>query len=233
MSSKIPVQIENRQTERTKLKGTVCPADNMKKEVQKFEFKETTMPPNFNFATKTENGVLKPQNNVPRKKQTAKVYKGPTARLEAELRDQNRLLEALNVDLQKSLSESKEKVAQLEQQYTELQGENSESQRQLETYRSLLVACEIDPISGERIAEIAEKQRTDVVNMSAELTSELLKFSEQCMEHRKQLEQQQQNMKALREAREQQAKEREAFLLEVQEMEKALEKAEQLLLEEL
>uniref|UniRef100_A0A0E9XLN2 Uncharacterized protein n=1 Tax=Anguilla anguilla TaxID=7936 RepID=A0A0E9XLN2_ANGAN len=68
----------------------------------KCEFKETTIPSNFNFALKTDSaGILKPHNNVPRKKFTATTYKGPSSRLETELRDQKRLLEAFNGDLQK------------------------------------------------------------------------------------------------------------------------------------
>ncbi|XP_035279098.1 small kinetochore-associated protein [Anguilla rostrata] len=233
MSSRIPVYQENRQPEITNPKATGRIAENMKR--TKCEFKETTIPSNFNFALKTDSaGILKPHNNVPRKKFTATTYKGPSSRLETELRDQKRLLEAFNGDLQKNLLQSKEKVDLLEQQYRDLQGEKNEIQKQLESCLHLLVAGNIDLDLGEELAETAqqkEEQRKEVQSVSQELMGELQTFGQKVSEHRAQVQQVQERMRDLREKREQHLEEREAFSLEVEEMEKALEQAEQLLVE--
>ncbi|KAI1897906.1 hypothetical protein AGOR_G00088110 [Albula goreensis] len=203
----------------------------------KFEFKENTVPSQFNFATKTDPADMhKPQNNVPRKKVPSKVYKGPSARVETELRDQNRLLEACKDDLQKKLSQSEEKVDQLEQQYIDLQGEHNEIQKQLENCLHLLVAGNIDLVEGEKIAEATqqkEEERKDIQNVSQELLEELQKFGQKASEHRTQVQEVHERMRNLREKRKQHLEEREEFSLELEEMEKALESAEQLILEEM
>ncbi|KAJ8356324.1 hypothetical protein SKAU_G00191180 [Synaphobranchus kaupii] len=243
MSSKIPVYQDNinRHPETTNSKANVNVsariAENMKRSNVQFEFKETTIPSKFNFALKTDPAgitLLKPQKNAPRKKPTAKAYKGPSSRLEAELRDQNRLLEAFNEDLQKNLSHSKEKVDLLEQQYVYLQGEKNDIQKQLENCLHLLVAGNIDLVLGEKIAETTqqkEEERKEVQNVSLELMGELQSFGQNVSEHRAQVQQVQEKMRDLRGKREQHLEEREAFSLEVEEMEKALEQAEQLLVE--
>ncbi|KAJ8274899.1 hypothetical protein COCON_G00095240 [Conger conger] len=191
----------------------------------KFELKEATAPSHFNVG-------LKPPNNAHRKKLTALASKGPSSRLEAELSDQKRLLEAFNGDLQKNLLQSKEKIDLLEQQYEDLKGEKNEIQKQLENCLHLLVAGNIDLDLGEKIAETTqqkEEQRKEVQSVSQELMGELQTFGQKLSEHRAQVQQVQERMKDLREKREQHVEEREAFSLEVDEMEKALEQAEQLL----
>ncbi|KAJ8408020.1 hypothetical protein AAFF_G00262480 [Aldrovandia affinis] len=233
MSSKIPVHQDIRHAETAKSKATARHADNMKR--AKFEFKETTVPSQFTFATKTEHaGIF--NTPFPRKKLPAKVHKGPSTRVDAEIRDQYKYLEACNVDLKKDLSQSKDMVDQLQQQYTDLQGENNEIQKQLENCLHLLVAGNIDLASGEKIAETTQQkevQRKDVRNVSQELMGELQKFGQKASEHRLQVQQLQERMGDLREKRRQHLEEREAFSLEMEEMEGALGNAEQLLLEEM
>ncbi|KAJ8269937.1 hypothetical protein GJAV_G00108450 [Gymnothorax javanicus] len=237
MSSKIPVISVNRHPEITHPKATTRIAENMKKTNAgvKAEFKMTTVPSDFNFASKVDNaGILKPHNKAPRKKMTAVSYKGPSARMEAELRDKNTLLEAYNGDLQTKLSQSEEKFDLLQQQFENLQGEKSEIQKQLDDCLHLLVAGNVDLDLGEKIAETTqqkEEQRKEVQIVSQELMGDLQSFGQMVSEHRVQVQQVQERTKNLREKREELMEERKAFSLEVEEMERALEQAEQLLLE--
>ncbi|KAK6297472.1 hypothetical protein J4Q44_G00320550 [Coregonus suidteri] len=211
-------------------------AAEMKRAAKKYDFKETAVPPDFNFFPKTV--ILKPLNeNVPRKYVVAKVHKGPSTRYgqqQSELKGQNQLLVEANEELQKNLTERQQKVAQLEQRYSDLQGTNADIQKQLKDCHALLVAGNIDPVLGEKIGETAqqnEDKQREVVNVSQDLLRELQTFGDMATEQSAQLTEVQKIMKALTDSREHLVQERENFSLEVEEMEKALEEAEQLLLE--
>uniref|UniRef100_A0A673WZR8 Kinetochore localized astrin (SPAG5) binding protein n=1 Tax=Salmo trutta TaxID=8032 RepID=A0A673WZR8_SALTR len=200
-------------------------AAEMKRAANKYVFKETAVPSDFNFFPKTAN--FKPLNeNVPR----------PSTRYgqQSELKSHNQLLLEANEELQNNLTETQQKVAQLEQQYSDLQGTNADIQKQLKDCHVLLVAGNIDPVLGEKIGKTAqqnEDRQRDVVNVSQDLLRELRTFGDMATEQSAQLTDFQKTMKALTDSRERLVQERENFSLEVEEMEKALEEAEQLLLE--
>ncbi|XP_041721732.1 uncharacterized protein LOC121552767 isoform X2 [Coregonus clupeaformis] len=203
----------------------------MKRAANKYEFKETSIPSDFNFVP----AISKPHNkNVPRNHFVAKMHKGASTRhgqQQSELKGQNKLLGEANEELQKKITETQQKVAQLEQQYSDLQGTNADIQKHLKDCHALLVAGNIDP---EGIGETAlqnEDQQREVVNVSRDLLSELRTFGDMATEQSAQLTEVQKTMKDLTEAREHLVQERENFSLEVEEMEKAVEDAEQLLLE--
>ncbi|KAM9551179.1 uncharacterized protein ACWYII_026986 isoform 1-T2 [Salvelinus alpinus] len=209
-------------------------AAEMKRADNKYVFKETAVPSDFNFFPKT--AIFKPLNeNVPRNV-VAKVHKGPSTRngQQSELKSHNQLLLETNEELQKNLTETQQKVAQLEQQYSDLQGTNADVQKQLKDCHVLLVAGNIDPVLGEQIGKTAqqnEDQQREVVNVSQDLLRELRTFGDMATEQGAQLTEVQKTMKALTDSREHLVQERGNFSLEVEEMDKALEEAEQLLLE--
>uniref|UniRef100_A0A8C8IWQ6 Kinetochore localized astrin (SPAG5) binding protein n=1 Tax=Oncorhynchus tshawytscha TaxID=74940 RepID=A0A8C8IWQ6_ONCTS len=200
-------------------------AAEMKRAANKYVFKETAVPSDFNFFPKT--AIFKPLNeNVPR----------PTTRYgqQSELKSHNQLLLEANEELQKNLTETQQKVAQLEQRCSDLQGTNADVQKQLKDCHVLLVAGNIDPVLGEKIGKTAqqnEDQQREVVNVSQDLLRELQTFGDMATEQSAQLTEVQKTMKALTDSREHLVQERENFSLEVEEMDKALEEAEQLLLE--
>ncbi|XP_029534669.1 small kinetochore-associated protein isoform X1 [Oncorhynchus nerka] len=210
-------------------------AAEMKRAANKYVFKETAVPSDFNFFPKT--AIFKPLNeNVPRKNVVAKVHKGPSTRYgqQSELKSHNQLLLEANEELQKNLTETQQKVAQLEQRCSDLQGTNADVQKQLKDCHVLLVAGNIDPVLGEKIGKTAqqnEDQQREVVNVSQDLLRELQTFGDMATEQSAQLTEVQKTMKALTDSREHLVQERENFSLEVEEMDKALEEAEQLLLE--
>ncbi|XP_064847224.1 uncharacterized protein LOC135557661 isoform X2 [Oncorhynchus masou masou] len=210
-------------------------AAEMKRAANKYVFKETAVPSDFNFFPKT--AISKPlSENVPRKNVVAKVHKGPSTRYgqQSELKSHNQLLLEANEELQKNLTETQHKVAQLEQRCSDLQGTNADVQKQLKDCHVLLVARNIDPVLGETIGKTAqqnEDQQREVVNVSQDLLRELQTFGDMATEQSAQLTEVQKTMKALTDSREHLVQERENFSLEVEEMDKALEEAEQLLLE--
>uniref|UniRef100_A0A674DXV5 Kinetochore localized astrin (SPAG5) binding protein n=1 Tax=Salmo trutta TaxID=8032 RepID=A0A674DXV5_SALTR len=191
-------------------------------------FKETAVP---------KTAIFKPLNeNVPRNNVVAKVHKRRSARYgqQSELKSHNELLLEANEELQKNLTEIQQKVAQLEQQYSDLQGTNADIQKQLKDCHVLLVAGNIDPVLGEKIGETAqqnEDRQREVVNVSQDLLRELRTFGDMATKRSAQLTDVQKTMKAFTDSQERLVQERENFSLEVEEMEKALEEAELLLLE--
>uniref|UniRef100_W5N4Q8 Kinetochore localized astrin (SPAG5) binding protein n=1 Tax=Lepisosteus oculatus TaxID=7918 RepID=W5N4Q8_LEPOC len=230
-NSRIPLYQEKKQYEATKSNDR--PAESMKKTVApKFE-----VPTSFNFAVKSEKvGAFKPQNPTVSKRKIPQngVYKGPNTRLrvEAELRDKNQLLEASNLELYRNLSEAKENIAKLTQKYTGLEGESSELKKQLEKCMLFLETSNIDPVSGEKILETAkqnEEQRKEVLSLSRNLQNELEVFSQKASEHRLQMQEIKSKVRAQQEEIERRLKEKENFQTELQEMEKALDDAQQLL----
>lgn len=183
-----------------------------------------------------QGGAFKPHNeNIPRKHTAGKNHKGPSSRYgqEAESRDQKQHAIS-NEELQKSLIETKQRVVQLEQENRDLQGEKEDIQKRLKDCHVLLVAGNIDPVLGERIGNESkenEDQQREVVNLSKDLLGELKTFCDMTTEQRSRLDDIQRMTKNLTEARQDLMQERRNFTLEVEEMEKALEEAEELLLE--
>nr|XP_023830039.1 uncharacterized protein LOC111954495 [Salvelinus alpinus]XP_023830040.1 uncharacterized protein LOC111954495 [Salvelinus alpinus] len=208
----------------------------MKRAANKYEFKATSIPSDFSLVPKT--AISKPhKENVPRNYFVAKMHKGTSTRhgqQQSELKGQNQLLVEANEELQKKNSETQLKVAQLEQQYSDLQGTNADIKKHLKDCHALLVAGNIDPVLGEQIGKTAqqnEDQQREVVNVSQDLLRELRTFGDMATEQGAQLTEVQKTMKALTDSREHLVQERGNFSLEVEEMDKALEEAEQLLLE--
>ncbi|XP_048852766.1 uncharacterized protein LOC125723812 isoform X3 [Brienomyrus brachyistius] len=167
------------------------------------------------------------QNVLSRKKPAMRVPKG----CDAELHEQNLALQASNEELTRNFSQSKEQVIHLEGQCTALQQENMEIRKQLDSCCLLLLAGNVDPVLGQRVAEITkqnEDQQKDVMNAAADLLGELKTFGEMALGHRQQL-QVQETMRVLKSSQEQHCEERKGFSLEVEEMERALDDAEALL----
>ncbi|CAB1342985.1 unnamed protein product [Coregonus sp. 'balchen'] len=80
----------------------------MKRAANKYEFKETSIPSDFNFVP----AISKPHNkNVPRNQFVAKMHKGASTRhgqQQSELKGQNKLLGEANEELQKKITETQE-----------------------------------------------------------------------------------------------------------------------------
>ncbi|XP_026173798.1 small kinetochore-associated protein isoform X2 [Mastacembelus armatus] len=222
MSSKIP-------------RGVQLPAET-KKTGQKPDCKETANVFVTENAAQKSDGIPKLQKeNIPKKNVAPKVYKGLSTRYgqQAELKEQNRHLMAANEELQKNLSETRQRVAELELQFSDLQTEKAEVQKKLRDCHVLLVAAKIDPVSGERVNEAAqqhEDQRKEAMCVSSNMLSELKTFGETASQQRVWLQEIQATMTDLMKAGEHMLEERKNYTLEVAEMEKALKEAEDLLL---
>ncbi|XP_062266735.1 small kinetochore-associated protein [Platichthys flesus] len=216
MSTKIP-------------RGLQVPAET-KRTGRRLESKDAA-----NAGPKSE-GVLRPQKeNTQRKNLVPKVHKGVSTRYgqEAELKEQNQHLMTVNEELQKNLAETQQRVSVLELQFSDMEKENTDVQKNLKNCHVLLVAANIDPVSGGSVGEAAqqnEDQRKEAMSVSADLLSELKTFSEAASQQRSRLEEIQATMTDLTKAREHMLQERENFSLEAAEMENALLEAEALLL---
>ncbi|CAK6975986.1 small kinetochore-associated protein [Scomber scombrus] len=177
-------------------------------------------------ADQRSDGILKPQKeNVPR----VSTRQGQ----QAELMERNQNLVASKEELQQNLTDTQQRVAELELQCNDLEKENAKVQKNLKDCLVLLVAEKIDPVSGERVGEAPqqnEDQRKEVMNVSADLLNELKAFGDIASQQRSRLEEVQATMTDLSKARELMLQERENFSLEAAEMEKALNEAEALLL---
>nr|XP_040016600.1 small kinetochore-associated protein [Gasterosteus aculeatus aculeatus] len=220
MSSKIP-------------RGVKFPAE-IKKTGCKLESKDTVTA-TANAGQKSD-GILKPhKENMSRKTVAPKANKGVSTRYgqQTEHRGQNQHLMATNDELQKNLTETQQKVAELELQFSGLEKENAEVRKNLKDCHVLLVAANIDPVLGERVGEDAQQKndkRKEVTNVSTDLLNELKVFGDTALQQRARLEGIQTTMIELAKAREQMMQERENFSQEASEMERALEEAEALLL---
>ncbi|XP_003971953.2 small kinetochore-associated protein [Takifugu rubripes] len=187
-------------------------------------------------AAQKPDGILKAQNkNIPRKNVAPKVPKGISTRhgQQAELKEQNQQLLALNEELQKSLANTQQEVAELELHFKDMKDENAGLQKNLRDCHVLLVTAKMDPVSAERVGEAAqqnEDQRKEVMNISANLLNEIKAFGEMASEQRARLEEIQTAMTKLSKSQAQMIEEREMFSEVTAEMEKALKQAETLLL---
>ncbi|XP_066550783.1 small kinetochore-associated protein isoform X2 [Amia ocellicauda] len=234
--SRIPVYQDNASKKLLEgNKSSARPAETMKRNAaHRFELRD--LPDNFNFAKSDNVGAFKAHASATsqRKKPQTNIYKGPSARLrvETELRDKNQLLEAANLELYKNLSEAKENIVQLEQRYTQLEGESGETKQQLETCMLILEAGNIDAVSGGRIFETTkenEQQRREAMSVSRDLRKELEDFNEKVAEHRLQMEGLRSRGMALKENRERYLEDKEDFETELEKMEKELKEAQQLI----
>ncbi|KAK7166624.1 hypothetical protein R3I93_006393 [Phoxinus phoxinus] len=170
------------------------------------------------------------------KKSQHRTLKAPTTRYgqQNDMREHNRALTTTNEDLQRQLEEMKETVTELELRCTDLQGENREIHKQLRDCHVLLVAENLDPVSGEKLGQTAqqkEEQRREVMTVSQNLLTELKLFGETAQEHAANLLEVQNTMRELTEVHEKLQQERTSFTLDVEEMERALGEAERLLME--
>ncbi|KAK5879802.1 hypothetical protein CesoFtcFv8_022887 [Champsocephalus esox] len=182
-------------------------------------------------------------DNVTRKNVAPKVLKGLSTRYgkQAGLKEQNQHLMATNEELQKNLSETqgtgdtfnRERVAELELQYSDIETENVEVKKNLRDCHVLLVVANIDPVVGERVGEAArqdEDQRKEVMSVSTNLLDELKVFRDSASQQRARLEEIQSTVTDITKAREHMKQEQEDFSQKAAEMEQALKEAEALLL---
>ncbi|KAF7230903.1 small kinetochore-associated protein isoform X1 [Nothobranchius furzeri] len=221
MSSKIP-------------RGVHVPGEG-KKTAQKPESKDSAI------LSTAANNVLKPdfkaqKENMPSRKGAApKVPKGISTRhgQQVELKEQYHHLTAINEELQKQLSESRQQVAELELQFSELLSENAAIKKNLHDCRVLLVSAKIDPVLGEKVGDAAqhnEDKRKEAMSVSTDLLQELKAFSDTASQQQTQLKELWTTMEDITKARELMRQERENFSQQATEMENALKEAEALLL---
>ncbi|CAL8314651.1 unnamed protein product [Lota lota] len=179
---------------------------------------------------KDPGGNVRPQKENAQRRNAAK---GASSRngAHAELRDQNQLLLASNEQLQNNLTESQQKVTELGLQCKDLEKENADIQKRLKDCHVILVAGKIDPVLGDAIAQPCENQRKEVMNISRDLLKELRDFTDIGSKQLEQLKVFQTAIADLTREGEHVMQEREGFSLQVLEMEKALEEAENLLIE--
>ncbi|XP_061668339.1 small kinetochore-associated protein [Syngnathoides biaculeatus] len=209
--------------------GGRVPVD-AKKTTQKNDMKERALGTS-SVKSLQKYDVLKQKENIPRKNVLPKVYKG--YELQAELKEQNRELAAVKEQLEKNLTETQERVCHLQQQFSDLEKENSEVQKNLKDCQIILLAAKIDPISGEVVARIArenEEQRKEAVSLSADLLNELKAFGDIATQHHSRMQEIQKTLVDLTEAREQMMRERETFTVEAADLETALMEAESLII---
>ncbi|XP_058236415.1 small kinetochore-associated protein [Hemibagrus wyckioides] len=204
------------------------------KRVDRAPAKDTAIPTHPNLASRKANVKTDPEAVV--RKNTAKSLKGPSVRYghQSEVMEQNRLLTAAKEDLQKQISELKENVFVLEQRCSDLQESNTEIKKQLSDCHVLLIAENLDPVSGEKVCEAADQkagQRKDLMTISQKLLTELKSFDDFTKEHRAHLTEVQNTVRSLQGAREQLYQERDSFCMYAENMERALEEAEKLLME--
>ncbi|XP_051561130.1 small kinetochore-associated protein-like [Myxocyprinus asiaticus] len=176
------------------------------------------------------------KNDTDNKKYQHRSLKAPTTRYwqQNDLKEQNRVLTATNEDLQKQFEEMKETVSELEQRCADIQGENREIQKQLRDCHVLLVAENLDPVSGGKLGQTTQKkeeQRKEVMTVSQNLLTELKLFGEMAQEQAANFMEVQNTMRHLTEAHEKLQQEKALFSLDVEEMERALVEAERLLME--
>lgn len=200
--------------------------------MKKAQVKDTAIPPQTGVTSRAANA----KNDVDNKKNQPRSLKVPTTRYgqQNDLREQNRILTATNEDLQRQLEEMKETVTELNHRCSDLQGENGEIQKQLRDCHVLLVAENLDPVSGEKLGQTAQQkdeERKEIMTVSQNLLSELELFGEMALEQTANLNEVQHTMRDLTEAHEKLQQERALFSLDVEEMEKALADAERLLIE--
>ncbi|KAL4646425.1 hypothetical protein GN956_G9992 [Arapaima gigas] len=223
MASKIPVAEFRRQTQAAKggarrpaAVGATAAGDQLRGKTEAFfERKEG------NFQTK-----------FPRKQH--KVT-GNTGR-EAELQDHIRLMEVNFEEVERNLAHCEDRVSELERGNSQLQTENRDVRKQLDSCLLLLAAGNIDPVLGQTIAETEEQNeelRNNVMTVSRALVEELGTFSKNMSTHRQQLQEVMQKTTNLKCNQEQHIVEREQFSLELEEMEKAMECVAALLLDEI
>ncbi|MCI4393564.1 hypothetical protein PGIGA_G00158910 [Pangasianodon gigas] len=204
------------------------------KRVDRAPVKDTAIPTYPNIASKKAN--VRTDTETMSRKNPAKSLKGPSVRYghQSDVKEQNRLLVGANEDLQKQISDLKENVSVLEQRCSDLQENNTELKKQLSDCHVLLIAENLDPVSGEKVGETAEQragQRKEVMTISQKLLTELKLFDDFTNEHRTHLTEVQNTMRNLKGAREKLHLERESFCTYAEDMERALEDAERLLVE--
>ncbi|XP_016129928.1 small kinetochore-associated protein-like [Sinocyclocheilus grahami] len=196
--------------------------------MKRVQLKDTAIPAQPSVASRAAHV----KNNTDNKKNQHRSLKVPATRYgqHNDIREQNRVLTATNEDLQRQLEEMKGTVTELEQRCTDLHGENREIQKQLRDCHVLLVAENLDPVSGEKLGQTAqqkEEQRKEVMTVSQNLLTELKLFGETAQEHAGNLLEEQNIMRDLEKLQQ----ERAFFTLDVEEMERALGEAERLLME--
>ncbi|KAI5619631.1 hypothetical protein C0J50_20810 [Silurus asotus] len=196
--------------------------------------KDSAIPTHPSLASKK--AIIKTDPETMLRKNPVKSLKGPSVRYghQNDVKEQNRLLMGANEDLQKQISELKESVSVLEQRCSDLQENNSGMKKQLRDCHALLIAENLDPVSGEKLGEAAEQmtgQRKELMTVSQKLLMELKQFEDFTKEHRTHLTEVQNTMGSLKEARDKLYLERESFSTYTETMERALEEAERLLID--
>ncbi|XP_037541536.1 small kinetochore-associated protein [Nematolebias whitei] len=206
-----------------------------KKNVQKQEPKDAAAQPTAANTVHKPEGILKGQKeNMPKKNVAPKIHKGISTRYgqQAELKEQNQHLMGVNEGLQKNLSETQQRVTELELQISKLQNENLEMKKNLHDCHVLLVSAKIDPVSGVNVGEAAQKnedKRKEAMGVSTDLLRELKAFSDATSEQRDRLKEIQTMMEDISKTRQVMKREQESFSQQAAEMENALKEAETLL----
>ncbi|XP_053331135.1 small kinetochore-associated protein [Spea bombifrons] len=192
--------------------------------------------PNIAFSSNTaEMGVFKAVSNgkrnaVPRR--APGPIRGPVNRykVEAELRDNNQLLQAANVSLHSKLTTAQESMNEMAECQEALREEVKELKVRLEKNMIILENRNIDPVSGERILASAEetlKQKAETRHFTDKLIEDLQRFSQMAGEQKTVLQTLKGKWEEVDKDRSQFVEEQEAFQREMEQFRASLEEANQ------
>ncbi|KAM4690408.1 small kinetochore-associated protein [Rhinophrynus dorsalis] len=191
--------------------------------------------PNIVFSsTAPDMVVFKAVGNV--KKTVSKKASAPTRgpankyKMEAELRDRNRLLEAANVSLHSNLTSAQEKIKEMTKRQEEHEKDLKELNRRLEKNMIILENRNIDPVSGDYILASAEENsqlRTQTKIFTEKLINELQTFNQTASQQRTLIQTVMAKWKEAEQERKQFVEEQQAFQKELEQFRESLQQAEQ------
>lgn len=193
--------------------------------------------PNIAFAstipdfTMNKDGISG-KKTVPFKKNVPLASRGQVTRykMESELRDQNRLLEAANSTLHSKLLIAQHTIQEMSENQDTTQKELKELKRRLEKNLFILESRNIDPVSGEQIladAEETRKIREKTKTATENLLKELEQFSLTTKEQKALVQTVKAKWEEDEERRNRFLEEQKAFQIELEEFRSALDQTEQ------
>ncbi|XP_030044354.1 small kinetochore-associated protein [Microcaecilia unicolor] len=190
--------------------------------------------PNISFAVKGPvNGVFKATSQRPSlaSRRTGVAGRGIIARnrVEAELRDKNKQLEAENSSLHADLSRVQETVKNLKENHDVLEKVVKELNERLERNMIILENSNIDPVTGNRIVESVkerDKCQAEAKLLRENLLEELKSFSEKAAEKTMELQKVKCKWQAVEEVGQHFLEDYQAFQEQMEEYQQVLMQAE-------
>ncbi|XP_029442390.1 uncharacterized protein LOC115090003 isoform X2 [Rhinatrema bivittatum] len=191
--------------------------------------------PNISFAVKDPtNGVFKATSQRPALASKRTPCRGSLARykVDAELRDKNKVLEANNLSLHRDLTKAQETIKDLTAGQEILEREVKELNKRLERNMVILESRNIDPDTGNRILESIEETNNcqkEAKLLRENLIKELKNFSETTAKKVAELQEIKSKQQAAEEAGHRFLEEYQAFLEEMKHYQLSLKQGECLL----